>query len=216
VGGDGTTTTPGRNANTPAPPKLPGLRVDNPLGARSSSSSSTKPPGEKGGHGGGGDLLQRINASQREIEAHTVAMQKQLEIVRQAARIEKRASASSSSSSSSHSQANGLRGGKGSNKREIDGELRELVEKWKGASRLAAEELFGLIKGRVEQMGGGQAWRESRRRQVLGGGFGDADEVGIGRGGIGNGDEKVEEGWEENGEVGGSQEEENGEVVSLI
>ena len=35
----------------------------------------------------------------------------------------------------------------------------------KGASRLAAEERFELIRGRVEGRGGARAWRESRRRQ---------------------------------------------------
>jgi hypothetical protein len=36
----------------------------------------------------------------------------------------------------------------------------------KAASRVAADELFELIRGRVEGMGGARAWRESRRRQV--------------------------------------------------
>lgn len=34
---------------------------------------------------------------------------------------------------------------------EVDGELRELVEKWKGASRLAAEELFGKVIDRINR-----------------------------------------------------------------
>lgn len=38
--------------------------------------------------------------------------------------------------------------------------LEELVAKWKGASRMAAEELFDLIKERVDGMGGAKAWRE--------------------------------------------------------
>ncbi|KAK5663750.1 hypothetical protein OQA88_4181 [Cercophora sp. LCS_1] len=51
---------------------------------------------------------------------------------------------------------------------EVDAELSELVEKWKGASRLAADELFELIKCRVDSMGGARAWRETRRRQERG------------------------------------------------
>lgn len=34
---------------------------------------------------------------------------------------------------------------------EIDGELVELIDKWKGASRLAAEELFGKVRDRVNR-----------------------------------------------------------------
>lgn len=34
---------------------------------------------------------------------------------------------------------------------EIDGELVELIEKWKGASRQAAEELFGKVRDRVNK-----------------------------------------------------------------
>ena len=34
---------------------------------------------------------------------------------------------------------------------EIDGELVELIEKWKGASRQAAEELFGKVRDRVNR-----------------------------------------------------------------
>tara|TARA_R110002060_G_scaffold53593_5_gene64241 strand:+ start:567 stop:866 length:300 start_codon:yes stop_codon:yes gene_type:complete len=34
---------------------------------------------------------------------------------------------------------------------DIDGELVELIEKWKGASRLAAEELFGKVRDRVNR-----------------------------------------------------------------
>lgn len=34
---------------------------------------------------------------------------------------------------------------------EVDGELRGLVRKWKGASRAAAEELFGGVKDRVNR-----------------------------------------------------------------
>jgi len=46
----------------------------------------------------------------------------------------------------------------------VDAELRELVNKWKQASRAAAEELFELIRRRVDGMGGGEAWRSTRTR----------------------------------------------------
>ncbi|KAG4437415.1 hypothetical protein IFR05_007097 [Cadophora sp. M221] len=48
---------------------------------------------------------------------------------------------------------------------EIDGELVELIEKWKGASRLAAEELFGKVRDRVNRMGGPRAWKEMQKKQ---------------------------------------------------
>lgn len=40
------------------------------------------------------------------------------------------------------------KGGEGA---EVDGELRELIRKWKGASRGAAEELFGGVRDRVNR-----------------------------------------------------------------
>jgi hypothetical protein len=85
----------------------------------------------------------------------------------------------------------------------------------KRASRLAAEELFGLIKGRVDGMGGAKAWRESRKRQreLYGGGFGDEEQrlsAGWGRGGEEDGDGS---GREEEGEEA-EPEEESEETVS--
>ncbi len=35
---------------------------------------------------------------------------------------------------------------------EVDGELVELIEKWRGASRMAAEELFGKVRDRVNRL----------------------------------------------------------------
>lgn len=66
---------------------------------------------------------------------------------------------------------------------EIDEELIELIEKWKGASRLAAEELFGKVRDRVNRyalhaglqvwtmltrfrMGGPRAWKEMQKKQA--------------------------------------------------
>jgi Swi5-dependent recombination DNA repair protein 1 len=78
-------------------------------------------------------------AKMREMEAD-------LEVVRQAARIERRSEAK--------------RPGE-----DIDAELRELTERWRLASRQAAEDVYDLIRARVEGMGGAKAWRESMKRQ---------------------------------------------------
>lgn len=48
---------------------------------------------------------------------------------------------------------------------EIDGELVELITKWKMASRQAAEEMFGKVRDRVNRMGGPRAWKEMQKRQ---------------------------------------------------
>ena len=44
-------------------------------------------------------------------------------------------------------------------------ELEELAEKWRGAARLAAEEVFASAKDRVNRMGGVGAWREQERER---------------------------------------------------
>lgn len=78
------------------------------------------------------------------MNTHLDEIQKELDLIRQARRIE----------DASRRKRPGEK---------IDAELKELITKWKAASRLAAEELFELVKGRVESMGGGEAWRRSRR-----------------------------------------------------
>ncbi|CAP69226.1 uncharacterized protein PODANS_1_8940 [Podospora anserina S mat+] len=83
----------------------------------------------------GDELLQRIQRSHRELDAQMKKVEKELERVRQAKRIEE----------ASRRKRPG---------EEVDAELSELVGKWKGASRLAAEELFEVVKGRVDGMGG--------------------------------------------------------------
>lgn len=47
-----------------------------------------------------------------------------------------------------------------------DQELRGLVAKWKGAGRAAADELFEMVRGRVDSSGGPKAWRAMRQRQA--------------------------------------------------
>lgn len=49
---------------------------------------------------------------------------------------------------------------------EIDGELVDLIKKWKEASRQAAEELFGKVKDRINRMGGPRAWKEMQKKQL--------------------------------------------------
>ncbi|KAK0667356.1 hypothetical protein QBC41DRAFT_396081 [Cercophora samala] len=115
----------------------------------------------------GDGLLQRIQRSHGELDQQMKKLEKELELVRQAKRIEE----------ASRRKRPG---------EEVDAELRELVGRWKGASRLAAEELFEVVKGRVDGMGGGGAWRESRKRR-----FGDWDDDGRGK--------KVEGGEEREG-----------------
>ncbi|KAL1879251.1 hypothetical protein Daus18300_001830 [Diaporthe australafricana] len=48
----------------------------------------------------------------------------------------------------------------------VDQELRDLIAKWKAASRLAAEELFETVKERVDNAGGPKVWKEQQQRQM--------------------------------------------------
>ncbi|KAJ8066598.1 hypothetical protein OCU04_005645 [Sclerotinia nivalis] len=85
---------------------------------------------------------------QRELEKQLKEVKEGLEMAEQAKKIER-------DSNAKDKDGNG----------EIDGELIELCEKWKGASRLAAEELFGKVRDRVNRMGGPRAWKEMQKRQ---------------------------------------------------
>ena len=44
-----------------------------------------------------------------------------------------------------------------------DEDLQVLIDKWRAASRAAAEELFGTTRDRVNRMGGVGAWKERER-----------------------------------------------------
>lgn len=46
-----------------------------------------------------------------------------------------------------------------------DHELEELIQKWREASRAAADEVFPTVRDRVNKMGGVGAWREKEQRQ---------------------------------------------------
>ncbi|KAH6853898.1 hypothetical protein B0I37DRAFT_440986 [Chaetomium sp. MPI-CAGE-AT-0009] len=89
-------------------------------------------------------LLQQIHLSQTALTTSLRATQARLDLVRQARRIEEAA----------HAKRPG---------EPVDAELRAMAARWKATSRLAADELFGLIRGRVEGMGGARAWRGTRR-----------------------------------------------------
>ncbi|KAB5578689.1 hypothetical protein GE09DRAFT_558351 [Coniochaeta sp. 2T2.1] len=86
-------------------------------------------------------LLDKLQRRRREAELKTREVEKEVELIKQAARIE-------------------------SGKETTNEEMRALVRKWKAACRTAAEELFELIRGRVDSMGGGAAWRETRQQNV--------------------------------------------------
>ncbi|KAK3330097.1 hypothetical protein B0H66DRAFT_597646 [Apodospora peruviana] len=93
------------------------------------------------------DPLTQLRKSQRVTTARMRDMKLQLNMIREARRIEQQQQRSSSPT------------------KQINADLRDLIEKWKLASRQAADDLFELIKGRVDGMGGAKAWRETRKRQ---------------------------------------------------
>jgi Swi5-dependent recombination DNA repair protein 1 len=73
-----------------------------------------------------------LRQRKKELEGQVKQVRQQLELARQAQRI----------------QASSLKLCPGE---DIDNELKDLIQKWRGASRLAAEELFDLIKARVDR-----------------------------------------------------------------
>lgn len=204
------TTTP-----TPNPGPRPGPRVGRPVNPARRSTRAEAPghDADKGDeHDGNGEdedndddlllLLQRMRASQRELDAHVRAATQRLEQARQAGRIERAARA----------YRQRRRPGPGGKEEEEEGvvevgaELRELVGRWRDASRAAAEELFGFVRARVEGMGGARVWRESRRWQWQGG-FGRDEVEGVSsrEGGEGEGVEEEEEGLNGEEEVSSRQ-----------
>ncbi|KAM7194487.1 hypothetical protein V8F33_007197 [Rhypophila sp. PSN 637] len=84
------------------------------------------------------DILTQLRTARKATQSRHAEAQKQLELVKQAHRIQEKGSIE---------------------------ELIILIEKWKCASRTAAEDLFELIRKRVDDMGGSRAWRDSRRQQ---------------------------------------------------
>lgn len=146
---DADATTPGAVGNGSG--ALPGRR-DTYL-AETPTKRPSRPPRRRAGPAhrdedeGDGGVLTRMRTRRREADETVRAAERELETAREAARIE--------------AQSLARRPGG-----EVDAEMRELVERWRGACRTAAEELLGLIGDRVAGMGGARAWRESRKRQA--------------------------------------------------
>jgi Swi5-dependent recombination DNA repair protein 1 len=76
--------------------------------------------------------IARLLCTQRELEKQLRQIKEQLETAEQARKIESESRKTATNS-------------------EIDGELVILIQKWKGASRQAAEELFGKVRDRVNR-----------------------------------------------------------------
>lgn len=78
--------------------------------------------------------IRPILRTQRELESKLRELKEELHVIQQARKIEKDSF-------------------KDNGESEIDGELKALAIKWKVASRTAADELFGVVKDRVNRYG---------------------------------------------------------------
>ncbi|KAL2184092.1 hypothetical protein L209DRAFT_781721 [Thermothelomyces heterothallicus CBS 203.75] len=94
-----------------------------------------------------GDLLHQLHLAQADLANLLRSTQSRLDLARQARHIE---------------EASATKSGPGE---PVDAELRAMTARWKSTSRQAAEELFGLIRERVEGMGGVKAWGATRQWQ---------------------------------------------------
>ncbi|KAL2141496.1 hypothetical protein VTI28DRAFT_2370 [Corynascus sepedonium] len=108
------------------------------------------------------DLLHRLHLSQAHLTTLLRSARTRLDVARQARRIEQ-----TSSSSTTAPEKEGRLGPR----EPVDAELRTMTAQWRTTSRLAAEELFGIIRERVEGIGGARAWRATRQWQRNGGPF---------------------------------------------
>ncbi|KAK4144359.1 uncharacterized protein C8A04DRAFT_27813 [Dichotomopilus funicola] len=160
----------------------------------------------------GDNLLQQLSRSQTQLQTHLRAAEARLHLVQQAHQIEQRAAKAANDTNTADPNPNP------DTVIDVDAELRGMIARWKTTSRLAADELFGLIRDRVEGMGGAKAWRASRQWQRSGGGFGFADgnESGSGDSGMvsggnfeGNGGELASDG--EEGTEGNEGDEDKGQ-----
>ena len=157
------------------------------------------------------DLLTRLTASQRTLHSHLRTTQSRLALVRQAAQIERASTSAAAAAAADRSPGE-----------PVGVELTELIDRWKGASRLAAEEVFELITGRVEGMGGVRVWSRERRRaqrEFYAGSFDEGlvrKEEGEGDGEDGDGEWAGEGEWErkERDREKVEEEEEGEELVS--
>jgi len=89
--------------------------------------------------------ITQMMKTQRDLESQLRESRQQLDITKQALKIE------TDSNNKTYS--------------EVDGELLGLIQKWKAVSRAAAEDLFTGIRERVNRMGGPKAWKEAKQRQ---------------------------------------------------
>ncbi|KAK0656603.1 hypothetical protein B0T16DRAFT_385285 [Cercophora newfieldiana] len=138
-------------------------------------------------------LYDTLLKAQRATAAKLKAVKVEMELVEQAGRIKR--------------ESNARRPGE-----EIDAELKEVTAKWKVASRLAAEELFELIKGRVESMGGARG--VERRKREGDGFYGKERRRGEDEGGGGDGDSDIRE--EEAEEEEEKEEDENFSMLMML
>ncbi|KAI9704029.1 MAG: Glucosaminyl phosphatidylinositol (GlcN-PI) nositol acylation protein [Bogoriella megaspora] len=115
------------------------------LGANSRSTSRTKFLNDP--------EIQKLRKENTALEARIRAIQAETDTLRQACGILK-----TRQNNSSHGQL------KRQKRRDAEG-LEELTQKWRGAARQAAEEVFGTIRERVNRMGGVGAWREEEKRR---------------------------------------------------
>lgn len=144
----------------------------------------------------GEDLLHQLHLAQADLANLLRGTQSRLDLARQARRIE---------------QAAAAKNGPGE---PVDAELRALTARWKSTSRQAAEELFGLIRDRVEGMGGVKAWKATRQWQC-GSSWGDMEGESMG-GREEDVVDKEREGVSEGEKEDVDEEEEDDESVSQI
>lgn len=137
-----TTTSTAAQASTPLASKITNSLLSNPAKTPSllAPSASTRGPRTKktfsspvaaAALNADPDIAPMLKA-QRELEKQLREVKEELDTAEQARKIE------------ADSQKRDSDG-------DLDGELVELIEKWKGASRLAAEELFGKVRDRVNR-----------------------------------------------------------------
>ncbi|KAH6650602.1 hypothetical protein F5144DRAFT_637654 [Chaetomium tenue] len=185
------------SASTPGlPPKRPASITSNPTKDPTTTTTPNPPtPKPPSTSTSTLPLLTQIQHTQTTLTTTLRTTQARLDLARQAQRIEQAA----------HAKRPG---------EPVDAELCALAARWKATSRLAAEELFGLVRGRVDGMGGARAWRGTRGWVRRGGGGWDDDGGDGGRGGEGeeggSGDGGGE-GEDGDGDGGGGEEREEEE-----
>ncbi|CAG8974474.1 hypothetical protein HYALB_00010860 [Hymenoscyphus albidus] len=147
---DGTTTTPTSKQLTPAsklvlsnnPPKLPTTPLNLNRTPRSATRKKQFSSPISTAVLNADPAIAPLLKTQRDLERELKELKEELDTAEQARKIERE-----------------------STDEEVDGELKVLIEKWRGASREAAEEMFGRVRDRVNRMGGPRAWKEMQKKQ---------------------------------------------------